>query len=65
MAFRVEISPRAFADLDAIAGYIKELGSFDQARKWFNACRCPIANAVRAFHVRHRAQRRLSQRHPA
>jgi len=36
MAFRVEISPRAFNDLDDIAHYIKQRGSFDQAEKWFN-----------------------------
>ena len=34
MAIRVEISPRAFADLDQIASYIKERGSFEQAQKW-------------------------------
>ena len=36
MAFRVEISPRAFNDLDEIAEYIKQRGSFEQAQKWFN-----------------------------
>jgi plasmid stabilization system protein ParE len=36
MAFRVEISPRAFQDLDEIAQYIKENSSFEQAEKWFN-----------------------------
>jgi plasmid stabilization system protein ParE len=36
MAFRVEISPRAFNDLDDIAQYIKQRGSFEQAEKWFN-----------------------------
>lgn len=36
MAFRVEISPRAFADLDEITAYIKRQGSFDQAEEWFN-----------------------------
>ena len=56
MAFRVEISPRAFADLDEIAGYIKQQGSFDQAEEWFNGIvaairtledlpnRCPVAD---------------------
>ena len=36
MAFRVEIAPRAFADLDAIAEYIEEHGDFESARRWFN-----------------------------
>lgn len=55
MAFRVEISPRAFQDLDEIAQYIKQNGSFEQAEKWFNGIiaairtlqqmpnRCPMA----------------------
>jgi plasmid stabilization system protein ParE len=55
MAFRVEISPRAFQDLDEIAQYIKENSSFEQAEKWFNGIiaairtleempnRCPVA----------------------
>ena len=58
MAFRVEISPRAFADLDVIVSHIKEHGSFEQARKWFNEmidaitslkdmpCWCPIAGEL-------------------
>jgi plasmid stabilization system protein ParE len=56
MAFRVEISPRAFDDLDEIARYIKQQGSFEQAEKWFNGIiaairtledlphRCPVAS---------------------
>jgi plasmid stabilization system protein ParE len=36
MAFRVEVSPRAFEDLDAIADYIREHGSFERAEKWFD-----------------------------
>jgi len=56
MAFRVEISPRAFADLDGIAEYIRERGSFAQAEEWFNGIitalrtledlpnRCPVAD---------------------
>jgi plasmid stabilization system protein ParE len=55
MAFRVEISPQAVDDLDAIAGFIKENSSFDIAEDWFNgiiediaslremAARCPVA----------------------
>lgn len=55
MAFRVEITPQAFDDLDSIAAYIQEHGSFDIAEKWFNGIineifllkempsRCPIA----------------------
>jgi plasmid stabilization system protein ParE len=35
MAFRVEISPRAFDDLDEIARYIKQRASFEQAEEWF------------------------------
>jgi plasmid stabilization system protein ParE len=37
MVFRVELAPRAFADLDSIAGYIRERESFESAEKWFNA----------------------------
>jgi plasmid stabilization system protein ParE len=56
MAFRVEISPRAFNDLDEIARYIKGQGSFEQAEEWFNGIiaairtleemphRCPVAD---------------------
>jgi plasmid stabilization system protein ParE len=36
MAFHVEISPRAFNDLDEIARYIKHRASFEQAEEWFN-----------------------------
>lgn len=55
MAFRVEITPQAFDDLDSIAGYIREHGSFAVAEKWFNGiiddiaslkdlpARCPVA----------------------
>jgi len=34
MAFRVEISPRAFNDLDEISRYIKQQDSFEQAEEW-------------------------------
>jgi plasmid stabilization system protein ParE len=56
MAFRVEVSPEAFADLDAIAIYILERGSLESAGRWFNGIidairslgelptRCPIAD---------------------
>jgi plasmid stabilization system protein ParE len=56
MAFRVEISPRAFTDLDEIARYIKQQGSIEQAEEWFNGIiaairtledlpsRCPVAD---------------------
>lgn len=56
MAFRVEIAPRAFDDLDEIADYIRRNGSFKQAEHWFNAIidairtlehmpsRCPVAD---------------------
>jgi len=55
MAFRVEIAPQAFDDLDAIAAYIKEKSSFAISERWFNGiiddiaslktmpARCPIA----------------------
>jgi plasmid stabilization system protein ParE len=45
MAFRVEIAPQAFNDLDAIAEYIKRNGSFDQAEEWFNG----IVDAIRTL----------------
>ena len=56
MAFRVEISPQAFTDLDDIADYITRHGSFDRAEEWFNGIisairtledlpsRCPVAD---------------------
>lgn len=59
MAFRVEFSPRAFADLDSIAGYVRERDGFESAERWFNgilqaiaslgemAHRCPIAEESR------------------
>jgi plasmid stabilization system protein ParE len=37
MAFRVEISPRACRDFDAIATVIGEGSSLEAARKWFLA----------------------------
>ena len=55
MAFRVEIEPQAFEDLDSIAEYIKNESSLRVAEGWFNAviddiasltdmpARCPIA----------------------
>ncbi len=55
MAFRVEIEPQAFEDLDSIAEYIKKKSSFKVAERWFNGVvdditslkhmpsRCPIA----------------------
>jgi plasmid stabilization system protein ParE len=36
MAFRVEISPEAFRDLDTIAAFIRRRGSFESAERWFN-----------------------------
>jgi plasmid stabilization system protein ParE len=36
MAFRVELSPRAFADLDTIAGYIRQADSLETAERWLN-----------------------------
>ena len=36
MAFRVEVQPRAYADLDAVTGYIELSGGFEMARRWFS-----------------------------
>ena len=56
MAFRVEVSRRAFEDLDGIADYITKHGSFERADKWFDEIieaiaslkqmphRCPVAD---------------------
>jgi plasmid stabilization system protein ParE len=53
MAFRVEISPRAFNDLDEIAEYIRQRSSFAQSEKWFNG----IIAALRSLeHSPHRCQ---------
>ena len=61
MAFRVEIAPRAFSDLDGIAAYINERGSNESARGWFNGIieairdlsdmpsRCPVAEESEAL----------------
>src|SRR5438105_485087 len=55
MAFRVEVEPQAFEDLDAIVEHIKAHGSFETAERWFRSvmrsigsledmpARCPIA----------------------
>ncbi len=55
MAFRVEISPEAFADLDRIDTYIEVRGTFEIAERWFESIlraigslaempqRCPLA----------------------
>jgi plasmid stabilization system protein ParE len=37
MAFRVEVAPQAFDDLDSIAGYIKKRSTFAVAERWFNS----------------------------
>ena len=59
MAFRVEISPQAFEDLDGISAYIRHRGSFESAQRWFNGIlaairtlrdapqRCPVAEESR------------------
>jgi hypothetical protein len=36
MAFRVEISPRPFDDLNEITLYIRQQGGFQRAEEWFN-----------------------------
>jgi plasmid stabilization system protein ParE len=55
MAFRVEISPQAFANFERISAYIRHRGSFESAEPWFNGIvaaiktlrdasqRCPVA----------------------
>jgi plasmid stabilization system protein ParE len=45
MGFRVEVSPEAPANLDAIARHIRERGSFESAERWFNG----IINAIRSL----------------
>ena len=45
MAFRVEVSPEALANLDAIATHIRERGSFESAERWFNG----ILDAIRSL----------------
>ena len=61
MVFRVELAPRAYADLDAIADYITKRGSFESAQLWFNGImdsiaslrampyRCPVVEESRAL----------------
>ena len=44
MAFRVEIAPRAYEDLDQIAGHIAAQGGFEQAEMWFNGIISAIAS---------------------
>jgi len=55
MAFRVEISPEALENLDAMAAHIQQHGSIESAERWFNGIvisirslgempsRCPLA----------------------
>jgi plasmid stabilization system protein ParE len=45
MAFRVDVSPEALADVDAIARHIRERGSFESAERWFNG----IIDAIRSL----------------
>lgn len=42
MGFRVEISPEAFGNLDAIADHIRHRGSAESARRWFNGIMAAI-----------------------
>lgn len=44
MAFRVEIAPQAFDDLDSIATYIRDHSTFAVAEKWFNGIIDDIAS---------------------
>ena len=62
MAFRVEIEPQAFEDLNSIADYIKTRSRFSVAERWFNGVmdaigslrdmpgRCPIATESQDLH---------------
>jgi plasmid stabilization system protein ParE len=45
MAFRVEVSPEAWTNLDAIARYIRERGSLESAERWFNE----VIEAIRSL----------------
>jgi plasmid stabilization system protein ParE len=56
MAFRVEISPRAFNDLDEIADYIKQRSSFEQAERWFNGIIAAIRTLEHSPHRCHVAE---------
>lgn len=44
MAFRVELAPQAFDDLDSIATYIRSRTSFAMAERWFNGIIDDIAS---------------------
>src|SRR6266542_6429707 len=44
MAFRVEIEPQSFDDLDSIAEYMKNKISFSVAERWFNGVIDDIAS---------------------
>src|SRR5258708_18448190 len=48
MAFRVEVAPQAFADLNAISKYIKDRTSFEMSELWFNG----IIDAMRTLRAR-------------
>jgi len=48
MAFRVEISPQAFEDLDMIAAYIRRRGSLESAERWFDGVMAAIKTLCRA-----------------
>ena len=45
MAFRVEVSPEALKNLSEIADHIRNRGSFESARHWFNG----IMDAIRSL----------------
>jgi plasmid stabilization system protein ParE len=44
MAFRVEIAPQAFQDLDSAGGYIRAKSGVPVARRWFNGIMDAIAS---------------------
>jgi plasmid stabilization system protein ParE len=56
MAFRVEISPQAFEDLDIISAYIRQRGSFESAERWFNGIVAALETLCEAPHRRRLAE---------
>ena len=44
MDFRVEVTDRAFDEIDAIADYIRQRGSFESAEKWLLGIEQSLSN---------------------
>ena len=59
MAFRVEISPQAFEDLDIISAYIRRRASFESAERWFNGVIAAIRTLCDGATAKIRASNRL------